>query len=136
VVTALCEAAPAVVEWLADTGYPIEIGADMPRAGMSVPRLHTDVGRLGGARLVRTVPVLTGLALVVAILLFETRRRLVAYRAILFLPYILLIPLRPPLEVLRQRPIGAPQPLGLSLQMPTTPVAPMVSRGVRAPSAD
>ena len=25
----------------------------MPRAGMSVPRLHTDVGRLGGDRLVR-----------------------------------------------------------------------------------
>lgn len=53
VVTALCDAAPELVEWIADTGYPIEIGADMPRAGMSVPRLHTDVGRLGGHRLVR-----------------------------------------------------------------------------------
>ena len=53
VVEALCAVAPDVVEWIADTGYPIEIGADMPRAGMSVPRLHTDVGRLGGGRLVR-----------------------------------------------------------------------------------
>ena len=54
VVQALCSAAPAVVEWLADElGYPIEIGTDMPRAGMSVPRLHTDVGRLGGGRLMR-----------------------------------------------------------------------------------
>ena len=53
VVEALCTVAPDVVEWIADTGYPIEIGADMPRAGMSVPRLHTDTGRLGGARLVR-----------------------------------------------------------------------------------
>jgi fumarate reductase flavoprotein subunit len=53
VVEALCAAAPHVVEWIADTGYPIEIGTDMPRAGMSVPRLHTDSGRLGGARLIR-----------------------------------------------------------------------------------
>jgi fumarate reductase flavoprotein subunit len=53
VVEALCHVAPDLVEWIADTGYPIEIGVDMPRAGMSVPRLHTDVGRLGGARLVR-----------------------------------------------------------------------------------
>jgi fumarate reductase flavoprotein subunit len=53
VVEALCAVAPAYVEWLADTGYPIEIGTDMPRAGMSVPRLHTDEGRLGGARLMR-----------------------------------------------------------------------------------
>lgn len=53
VVAALCAAAPELVEWLADTGYPIEIGTDMPRAGMTVPRLHTDVGRLGGGRLVR-----------------------------------------------------------------------------------
>ena len=42
-----------LVEWIADTGYPIEIGTDMPRAGMSVPRLHTDVGRQGGGRLMR-----------------------------------------------------------------------------------
>jgi fumarate reductase flavoprotein subunit len=53
VVEALCAVAPHLVEWIADTGYPIEIGADMPRAGMTVPRLHTDVGRLGGGRLVR-----------------------------------------------------------------------------------
>lgn len=53
VVEALCAAAPELVEWIADSGYPIEIGADMPRAGMSVPRLHTDVGRLGGGRLIR-----------------------------------------------------------------------------------
>lgn len=52
VVHALCAVAPRIVEWLADElGYPIEIGVDMPRAGMSVPRLHSDVGRLGGARL-------------------------------------------------------------------------------------
>ncbi|MDN4161775.1 FAD-dependent oxidoreductase [Nocardioides abyssi] len=52
VVHALCAVAPGLVEWVADElGYPVEIGADMPRAGMSVPRLHTDVGRQGGARL-------------------------------------------------------------------------------------
>ena len=52
VVHALCAVAPAFVEWIADDlGYPMEIGVDMPRAGMSVPRLHTDVGRLGGGRL-------------------------------------------------------------------------------------
>jgi fumarate reductase flavoprotein subunit len=52
VVHALCAVAPKVVEWIADgLGYPIEIGTDMPRAGMSVPRLHTDIGRLGGGRL-------------------------------------------------------------------------------------
>jgi len=53
VVEALCAAAPELVEWLADTGYPVEIGLDMPRAGMSVPRLHTDIGRQGGGRLIR-----------------------------------------------------------------------------------
>ena len=52
VVRALCDVAPAFVEWIADDlGYPMEIGADMPRAGMPGPRLHTDVGRRGGARL-------------------------------------------------------------------------------------
>jgi fumarate reductase flavoprotein subunit len=52
VVHALCAVAPDVVEWIADElDYPIEIGLDMPRAGMSVPRLHADVGRLGGGRL-------------------------------------------------------------------------------------
>lgn len=53
VVEAVCAAAPRFVEWLADSGYPVELGTDMPRAGMSVPRLHTDRGRLGGARLIR-----------------------------------------------------------------------------------
>lgn len=53
VVEALCAAAPDLVEWIADTGYPIEIGSDMPRAGMSAPRLHTDAGRRGGGRLVK-----------------------------------------------------------------------------------
>ncbi|MDN4171701.1 FAD-dependent oxidoreductase [Nocardioides sp. SOB77] len=53
VVEALCAVAPELVEWIADTGYPIEVGMDMPRAGMSVPRLHSDVGRLGGGRLMR-----------------------------------------------------------------------------------
>ncbi|MBO0829867.1 MAG: FAD-binding protein, partial [Streptosporangiales bacterium] len=50
-VHALCAVAPRYVEWIADLGYPVEIGTDMPRAGMSVPRLHTDVGRRGGGRL-------------------------------------------------------------------------------------
>lgn len=53
VVEAVCAVAPRFVEWLADTGYPVELGTDMPRAGMAVPRLHTDRGRLGGGRLVR-----------------------------------------------------------------------------------
>ena len=52
-VRAVCGAAPAYLEWLADDlGYPVELGLDMPRAGQSVPRLHTDQGRLGGSRLV------------------------------------------------------------------------------------
>ena len=38
------------------------------------------------------VPILVVLALSIAVMLFETRRGLVAYRAILFLPYILPIP--------------------------------------------
>ncbi|NYE47174.1 fumarate reductase flavoprotein subunit [Spinactinospora alkalitolerans] len=54
VVLAVCRSAPRYVEWMADElGYPIELGTDMPRAGMSVPRLHTDVGRRGGQRLMR-----------------------------------------------------------------------------------
>lgn len=56
IVRALCGAAPCYVEWLADQlGYPMELGLDMPRAGQSVPRLHTDVARLGGARLIDTL---------------------------------------------------------------------------------
>ena len=38
---------------LRELGYPVEIGTDMRRGGMSVPRLHTDVGRQGGQRFVR-----------------------------------------------------------------------------------
>ncbi|GAA0545849.1 FAD-dependent oxidoreductase [Actinomadura livida] len=53
VVEALCAAAPDLVHWIADTGYPVELGLDMPRAGMAARRLHTDTGRLGGARLMR-----------------------------------------------------------------------------------
>jgi len=53
IVDALCAAAPCYVEWFADClGHPVELGADMPRAGQSVPRLHTDRGRQGGGRLV------------------------------------------------------------------------------------
>ena len=53
IVYALCRAAPRYVEWLADElGYPLELGVDMPRSGQSVPRLHTDIGRQGGGRLV------------------------------------------------------------------------------------
>lgn len=55
-VGAVCAAAPRYVEWLADElGHPLEIGLDMPRAGQSVPRLHTDPGRSGGMTLVRTL---------------------------------------------------------------------------------
>ncbi|MFE9102524.1 FAD-dependent oxidoreductase [Actinomadura geliboluensis] len=53
VVEALCAAAPQFVEWIADTGHPVELGLDMPRAGMTARRLHTDTGRLGGGRLMR-----------------------------------------------------------------------------------
>ena len=53
IVEAVCAAAPAVVEWIADSGYPVEVGVDLSRAGMSVPRLHSDIGRLGGGRLMR-----------------------------------------------------------------------------------
>lgn len=52
VVHAVCRAAPAYVEWIADDlDYPMQLGVDMPRAGMSVPRLHTDADRRGGGRL-------------------------------------------------------------------------------------
>lgn len=55
-VYALCYAAPRYVEWLADElGHPIELGTDMARAGQSLPRLHTDSERSGGARLVRNL---------------------------------------------------------------------------------
>ena len=56
IVRALCRAAPRYVEWLADElHYPMELGLDMPRAGQSVPRLHTDIGRQGGGRLVNAL---------------------------------------------------------------------------------
>jgi fumarate reductase flavoprotein subunit len=55
-VEAVCAVAPLYIEWLADElGHPVEVGEDMRRHGMSVPRLHTDVHREGGARLVRTL---------------------------------------------------------------------------------
>lgn len=48
-VMAFCEVAPRYVDWIADTlGYPLEVGTDMPRKGMSVPRLHADPERRGG----------------------------------------------------------------------------------------
>jgi fumarate reductase flavoprotein subunit len=56
IVTALCQVAPHYVEWLADElGHPVELGMDMARSGQSVPRLHTDTGRAGGARLISTL---------------------------------------------------------------------------------
>jgi fumarate reductase flavoprotein subunit len=55
-VHAVCAAAPQYVDWLIDElGHPLEVGTDMPRAGQSVPRLHTDPGRGGGAVLVRAL---------------------------------------------------------------------------------
>lgn len=51
-VSALCEVAPRYVDWIGDTlGYPLEVGVDMPRKGMSVPRLHADPERRGGGPL-------------------------------------------------------------------------------------
>ena len=48
-VMSFCEVAPRYVDWIADTlGYPLEVGVDMPRKGMSVPRLHADPQRRGG----------------------------------------------------------------------------------------
>lgn len=51
-VLAFCEVAPRYVDWIGDTlGYPLEVGVDMPRKGMSVPRLHADPQRRGGGPL-------------------------------------------------------------------------------------
>ncbi|MFW5470185.1 FAD-binding protein [Knoellia sp. CPCC 206435] len=51
-VAALCGVAADYVHWIADDlGYPMDVGTDMARKGMSVPRLHADPGRLGGAPL-------------------------------------------------------------------------------------
>ena len=55
-VRAVCDAAPHFVHWLIDeVGHPLEVGTDMPRAGQSVPRLHTDPGRGGGRVLVQSL---------------------------------------------------------------------------------
>jgi fumarate reductase flavoprotein subunit len=52
-VTTLCDVAPDYVHWIADgLGYPMDVGTDMARKGMSVPRLHADPARAGGAPLV------------------------------------------------------------------------------------
>ena len=52
-VTALCDVAPDYVHWLADDlGYPMDVGVDMARKGMSVPRLHADPARAGGGPLI------------------------------------------------------------------------------------
>lgn len=51
-VLAWCHAAREYVHWIGDTlGYPLEVGVDMPRKGMSVPRLHADPERRGGGPL-------------------------------------------------------------------------------------
>ncbi|OGK82297.1 MAG: hypothetical protein A2X52_21145 [Candidatus Rokubacteria bacterium GWC2_70_16] len=56
VVLALCSAAPRYVEYLADAlGHPVELAPDMSRVGHSVPRLHSDKGRTGGATLVKNL---------------------------------------------------------------------------------
>lgn len=52
VVEALCGVAADYVHWVADDlGYPMDIGTDMARKGMSVPRLHADPARAGGGPL-------------------------------------------------------------------------------------
>ena len=52
-VAALCGVAAGYVHWIADDlGYPLEVGTDMPRKGMSVPRLHADPARAGGGPLI------------------------------------------------------------------------------------
>ncbi|HEX6056346.1 MAG TPA: FAD-binding protein [Intrasporangium sp.] len=52
-VTALCAVAPDYVHWIADDlGYPMDVGIDMARKGMSVPRLHADPARAGGGPLI------------------------------------------------------------------------------------
>lgn len=51
-VEALCTVAPDYVHWIADDlGYPMDVGLDMARKGMSVPRLHADPARAGGGPL-------------------------------------------------------------------------------------
>ncbi|NUO92680.1 MAG: FAD-binding protein [Dermatophilaceae bacterium] len=51
-VDALCAVAADYVHWIADDlGYPMDVGTDMARKGMSVPRLHADPARAGGSPL-------------------------------------------------------------------------------------
>jgi ABC-type sugar transport system permease subunit len=66
------------------------VGLENFRLVISDPLFRTAIAH--NALLLLAVPVLVVFALVVAILLYETRRGLVAYRAIIFLPYILPIP--------------------------------------------
>jgi ABC-type sugar transport system permease subunit len=66
------------------------VGLDNFKLVLTDPLFRTAIKH--NALLLIAVPVLVVLALFVAILLFETRRGLVAYRAVLFLPYILPIP--------------------------------------------
>jgi ABC-type sugar transport system permease subunit len=66
------------------------VGLDNFKLVLTDPLFRTAIKH--NALLLISVPVLVVLALIVAILLFETRRGLVAYRAVLFLPYILPIP--------------------------------------------
>ena len=55
-VQAVCDVAPSYLYWLNDElGHTLELGGDMRRHGMSVPRLHTDPARSGGIALVRTL---------------------------------------------------------------------------------
>lgn len=55
-VEAVCAVAPEYLYWLNDElGHTLELGGDMRRHGMSVPRLHTDPSRSGGIALVRTL---------------------------------------------------------------------------------
>lgn len=51
-VEALTAVAATYVEWIADSGYDLDVGTDMPRKGQSVPRLHADPLRRGGAPLI------------------------------------------------------------------------------------
>lgn len=52
-VEALTAVAPDYVHWIADDlGHPLDVGTDMTRHGISVPRLHADPLRRGGGPLV------------------------------------------------------------------------------------
>jgi ABC-type sugar transport system permease subunit len=66
------------------------VGLENFRLVITDPLFRTAIGH--NALLLLAVPVLVVIALAIAILLYETRRGLIAYRAILFLPYILPIP--------------------------------------------